>query len=57
MTCKQCRQQMCTDDLLNNLRCAECRQIQFERFYRVAARAALVALSGIFGWLLGHDSR
>jgi hypothetical protein len=47
---------MCTDDLLSNLRCADCRQIQFERFYRFAAKAALVALSGVFSWMLARTS-
>jgi hypothetical protein len=57
MTCEECRRRMCTDDLLSNLRCAECRQINFEPFYRLIAKAALVAVSGIFGWLLARNSR
>lgn len=56
MTCRECRRQMCTDELLSNLRCAECRQIKFERFYHLATKAAMFALSGIFGWMLARNS-
>ena len=52
MTCEECRRHMCTDHLLSKLRCAECRQIKIERFYRLAAEATLVAVFAIFGWLL-----
>ena len=57
MTCEECRRRMCTDYLLNTLRCAECRQIKLERFHRLIVKAALVAVSGIFGWLLARNSR
>jgi hypothetical protein len=45
---------MCTDDLLSKLRCAECRQFEFDRLFEVALRASLLALGGLFAWLLVH---
>jgi hypothetical protein len=56
ITCDKCREQMCTDNLLSNLRCAECRQIKFEQSYEFALKASLFALGGMLGWLLGHHS-
>jgi hypothetical protein len=47
---------MCTDDLLSNLRCAECRQIEFDRFFEVLFQASLVALGSLFAWLLVRHS-
>jgi hypothetical protein len=42
VNCRQCRAGMCTDGLLSELRCAECRQIEFERFCSVALKAGLI---------------
>ena len=50
MTCNSCRARMCTDGVLSKLRCAECRQIEFERFYDVAAKLSLIALGGVLAW-------
>ncbi len=55
MTCEQCRRQMTTDGLLSQLRCAECRQIQCESFCGLATKAALMVVSGIFGWLMARS--
>lgn len=52
--CDRCRSQMCTDDLLSKLRCAECRQFEFDRLFEVALRASPLALGGLFAWLLVH---
>lgn len=54
LTCRSCREHMCTDGLLSDLRCADCRQIRFERFCAVAVRAGLVALGGMIGWFLAR---
>jgi hypothetical protein len=47
---------MCTDDLLNKLRCAECRQIQFDRLSEIVLRASLLVVGSLFGWLLVRRS-
>jgi hypothetical protein len=47
--CFQCRAEMSTDAVLSRLRCAECRQIRFERFCDVAFKTALVFS---VGWLV-----
>ena len=57
VTCDECRVQMWADDLLNNLRCAECRQIKFEQFYDVGLRVALLAFGGVCVWLLLRRAR
>ena len=46
MTCRECRAEMCTDGLLSQLRCAECRQIKFETFCNVALKAGLILSVG-----------
>ena len=46
MTCRECRAHMCTDELLSQLRCAECRQIKFEAFCDVAIKAGLILSVG-----------
>jgi hypothetical protein len=56
VNCDRCRAQMCTDDLLNNLRCAECRQIEFDRLFEVLFRTSLIALGSLFAWLLVRHS-
>ncbi len=38
---------MCTDGPLSQLRCAECRQIEFERFCSVALKAGLILSVGL----------
>jgi len=43
---------MCTDDLLSNLRCAECRQIKFEHFFDITIKATLFALGAVFAWMM-----
>lgn len=52
VTCDECRSQMCTDDLLSNLRCAECRQFKFEEFFDFGVKVALFTVSGACAWLL-----
>ena len=52
VTCDECRAQMCTDDLLSNLRCAECRQIKFEQFFDVGIKAVIFTLGSVCAWLL-----
>ena len=47
MNCRACRAAMCTDGPLSQLRCAECRQIKFERFCSVALKAGLVLSVGL----------
>jgi hypothetical protein len=47
---------MCTDDLLSNLRCAECRQIEFDRIFEVLLPTSLVALGSLLAWLLVRHS-
>ena len=47
MNCRACRAAMCTDGLLSELRCAECRQIEFERFCSVALKAGLILSIGL----------
>ena len=44
--CRDCRAEMCTDGLLSKLRCAECRQIEFERFSNVVFKAGLILSVG-----------
>jgi len=44
--CRECRAEMCTDGLLSKLRCAECRQIEFERFSNVVFKAGLILSVG-----------
>ena len=56
VNCDRCRAQMCTDGLLSNLRCAECRQIEFDRFFEVLLRTSLIALGSLFAWLLVRHS-
>ena len=43
---------MCTDGVLSQLRCAECRQIKSDQFRDLAAKASLIALGGFFVWYL-----
>ena len=52
MNCELCRARMCTDGLLNNLRCAECRQIKSDQFRDVAAKASLIVLGGFLAWYI-----
>ena len=47
---------MGTDYLLAKLRCAECRQIGFERFLVVMVNVSLIVLGGVLGWLLTRRS-
>jgi hypothetical protein len=56
VNCDRCRALMCTDALLSNLRCAECRQIEFDRFFEVLLRTSLIALGSLFAWLLVRHS-
>jgi len=56
VNCDRCRAQMCTDELLSNLRCAECRQIEFDRFFEVVLRTSLIAIGSLFAWLLARHS-
>jgi hypothetical protein len=55
MSCYECRRRMCTENLLSELRCAECRQIRFERVCGIAVKAIVLAISGVFGWLIGRS--
>ncbi len=48
MNCRECRAEMCTDGLLSKLRCAECRQIEFERFSNIVFKAGLILSVGYF---------
>ena len=52
MNCRACRAAMCTDGPLNQLRCAECRQIKFERLCSVALKAGLVLSFGLLAMRL-----
>jgi hypothetical protein len=52
VTCDECRAQMCTDDLLNNLRCAECRQIKFDQFIYVGIKVAIFTVGSMCAWFL-----
>jgi hypothetical protein len=52
MTCNECRQRMCTDELLTRLRCADCRHAQFEQFYDVAFVTLLIAVTEALTWIL-----
>jgi hypothetical protein len=52
VTCDECRAQMCTDDLLSNLRCAECRQLKFEQFFDAGIKAAIFTVGSVCAWLL-----
>lgn len=52
VNCSRCRAQMCTDDLLSKLRCAECRQVEFDRIFELCVRTSLLALGVTFVWLL-----
>src|ERR1700726_4478599 len=56
VNCDRCRAQMCTEGLLSNLRCAECRQIEFDRFFEVLLRTSLIAIASLFAWLLARHS-
>jgi hypothetical protein len=58
MTCGECRQRMSSDDLLNRLRCANCRQIKFDQFYDFTLMILLIASAEFIGWLMfsrSHD--
>jgi hypothetical protein len=46
VNCRDCRAAMCTEGLLSKLRCADCRQIEFERFRAVALKAGLIVTIG-----------
>jgi hypothetical protein len=46
VNCRECRGEMCTDGLLSKLRCADCRQIEFERLCKVALKAGLLLSVG-----------
>ena len=46
MNCRACRDAMCTDELLSQLRCAECSQIEFEHFCSLALKAGLLLSVG-----------
>ena len=46
VSCHECRAEMCTDGLLSQLRCAECRQIKFEAFCDLAIKAGLILSVG-----------
>lgn len=50
MNCRACRAAMCTDGLLSELRCAECRQIEFEHFCSVAFKAGLLLSVGFLAF-------
>ena len=52
MTCNECRQRMCTDELLTRLRCADCRQGKFEPYYDLAFMMLLIAITEAFTWML-----
>lgn len=56
MTCVECREQMCTDVVLNRLRCADCRHIKFEELYRFVLNLSLMAIAGFVAWLFTRDS-
>jgi hypothetical protein len=58
VNCEQCRAEMSTEGLLSRLRCAECRQIRFDRFCKVALKVGLVLSIGcLLGNLLARRSR
>ncbi len=46
MNCRECRAEMCTDELLSKLRCAECRQINLEHVCNVLLKAGLILSVG-----------
>jgi hypothetical protein len=55
LNCRSCRDQMCTDGLLSELRCAHCRQIRFECFCAVAVRTSLIAIGAVIGWFFARQ--
>jgi predicted Zn finger-like uncharacterized protein len=63
ITCKKCRKTFKisgspsrADELLNRLRCANCRQVTNERFYDVTFAVMLIASMQFLNWLLFHRS-
>jgi hypothetical protein len=57
LTCDECRAQMCTDSLLNELRCADCRHIQSEKTRAFVGKLSLVLFGGLLGYLLARSRR
>ena len=52
VTCKECREAMVTDPLLNRLRCADCRSLRRAVFRKRAVRVGLIATGGLMAFLL-----
>jgi Zn finger protein HypA/HybF involved in hydrogenase expression len=52
VTCKECREAMVTDPLLNRLRCADCRSLRWSVFRKRALRVGLIATGGLMAFLL-----
>jgi hypothetical protein len=52
MNCHACRAEMCTERLLSQARCAECRQIRFEQLCDATLKIALITLSSVLLWVL-----
>jgi hypothetical protein len=52
VTCKECREAMVTDPLLNRLRCADCRSLRWSVFRKRAVRVGLIATGGLMAFLL-----
>ena len=55
-TCDECRAQMPTGSLLNKLRCADCRQVQFEQSFDLVLKVSLIAVGAALGWLFAQRS-
>jgi hypothetical protein len=56
MTCSECRARMCTDGVLNRLRCAHCRHVKFDQFYDLTFALAFLASTTFISWLISYRS-
>ena len=52
VTCKECREAMVTDPLLNRLRCADCRCLRWSVFRKRAVRVGWIATGALMAFLL-----
>jgi hypothetical protein len=57
MTCSECRERMCTDGVLNRVRCANCRQVKFEQFYDLTFALVFLASAQFISWLISNRSK
>ena len=57
MTCSECRERMCTDGVLNRVRCANCRQVKFEQFYDLTFALVFLDSAQFISWLISNRSK